>query len=141
MGEGTSPAAETALLSPVAQEAQPEGHRESATSGRVGIPSSAAATQILETTPVSSKSEDQDQADTKEAEKAAAQTLLQCHDALKAVAFVSYWSPDHVGWNSHTRNSEEITMIPPIPSHLTLPEPGGNSFLLLDPKTSSSGHV
>ncbi|KAG8786853.1 hypothetical protein FRC12_016165 [Ceratobasidium sp. 428] len=74
---------------------------------------------------------------TTQTEKSAVSTLFECHDALQNAAFISYWSPNHLSWSSHDRDTKQITQIPYIASHLALSEPGGQSFRSLDnPKAS-----
>lgn len=71
----------------------------------------------------------QDKKDTKEAENTAANLLFECHASLKAVGFISFWSPDHLGWSVQPRTDKDQAR---ISSHRA-PDPGG------EPQGSSSG--
>ncbi|KAG8725140.1 hypothetical protein FRC09_007830 [Ceratobasidium sp. 395] len=73
---------------------------------------------------------------TGQTEKSAVWTLFECHNALQNAAFISYWSPNHLSWSCHNRHTERIIQIPYRASRLALPETGGKSNFLDDPKES-----
>ncbi|KAG8702393.1 hypothetical protein FRC08_003506 [Ceratobasidium sp. 394] len=111
-------------------------------SGKAPVQSRMPNNQATDTPNQAASPESKDQDDTKMAEKSAVWTLFECHDSLQYAAFISYWSPDHLWWSCHNRNSEQTTQIPYMWSHLTLPEPGGQSFPPLDnPKASPGGRM
>ncbi|KAG8717527.1 hypothetical protein FRC11_003752, partial [Ceratobasidium sp. 423] len=58
-----------------------------------------------------------DQKDTEEAEGKAANILFECHTGLQAVRFISFWTPDHLGWSVHERKDGKLKS----------PDPGGKS--------------
>jgi len=104
------------------------GAPETSSSGRAQVQSPAPDNRAVDTPNQAASSESKDQDDTKTAEKLAVRTLFECHDALQHAAFISYWSPGHLWWSCHSQNSGQTIQIPYMPSHLTLPEPGGQCF-------------
>lgn len=68
-------------------------------------------------------SETQDKKNTEEAEETAAKILFKCHPSIKKVGFISYWSPDKLGWSLHDLKAEHPECFLP---HKT-PDPGGES--------------
>ncbi|KAG8739226.1 hypothetical protein FRC10_005857 [Ceratobasidium sp. 414] len=100
---------------------------EASSSERTPAQSPAPNNRALDAPNQSASSTSQDQDDTKAAEKSAVWTLFECHNALQYAAFISYWSPGHLWWSCHTRNSEQTTQIPYNSSQLTPPDTGGQS--------------
>ncbi|KAF8602600.1 hypothetical protein BDV93DRAFT_607425 [Ceratobasidium sp. AG-I] len=69
-------------------------------------------------------SESQDRKDTYDSENSAATVIFECHTGLESVAFISYWSEDHLGWTIYQPKVKDQNCSYQSPHQL--PDPGGN---------------
>lgn len=56
----------------------------------------------------------QDRKETSEAETSAANTMFCCHKSLRHIGFISYWSPDHLGWTIYEPNGKDVLHSTPL---------------------------